>query len=111
MDPQLPGGCAMQTGKLALEDTVRISEEVVFRELDGEAVLLHLATGIYFGLNDVGTRIWALLRQDGALQSVFEAMKQQYDVAPERLEKDLLELVEQMRSKGLVTEHIATPVS
>jgi len=61
--------------------------------------------------NDVGTRVWNLLGQDGSLQSVFDAMKQQYDVAPEPLEMDLLDLVEQMRSKGLVTEHIPTPVS
>ena len=96
--------------KFSLQDTVRISEDVVFRELDGEAVLLNLASGVYFGLNDVGTRIWSLLAEDGALRSVFEAMKQQYDVPPERLEKDLLELVEQMRSKGLVLEHLPTPV-
>ena len=96
--------------KFSLQDTVRISEDVVFRELDGEAVLLNLGSGIYFGLNDVGTRIWSLLGQDGALRSVFEAMKQQYDVVPERLEKDLLELVEQMYSKGLVQEHLPTPV-
>ncbi|MBI2818954.1 MAG: PqqD family protein [Acidobacteria bacterium] len=96
--------------KFSLQDTVRISEDVVFRELDGEAVLLNLASGIYFGLNEVGTRIWTLLGQDGALQRVFDAMKQQYDVVPERLEKDLLELVEQMYSKGLVQEHLPTPV-
>ena len=96
--------------KFSLQDTVRISEDVVFRELDGEAVLLNLDSGIYFGLNEVGTRIWTVLGQDGALQSVFDAMKQQYDVVPERLEKDLLELVEQMHSKGLVQEHLPTPV-
>ena len=94
----------------SLEDTVRISEDVVFRELDGEAVLLHLGTGIYFGLNEVGTRIWTLLGQDGSLQSVLDAMVKQYDVAPDRLEKDLLQLVEQMREKGLVQEHLPTPV-
>jgi len=48
--PRLPCGCDMESAKLSLEDTVRISDEVVFRELEGEAVLLNLATGIYFGL-------------------------------------------------------------
>ena len=32
--------------------------DVVVRDLDGEAVVLDLATGTYFGLNDAGTRIW-----------------------------------------------------
>ena len=41
--------------------TYRPHPDVVCREIEGEAVLLHLGTGIYFGLNAVGTRIWQLL--------------------------------------------------
>ena len=100
----------MPMPRFCLDDTVQISEDVVFRELDGEAVLLHLGTGIYFGLNEVGTRIWTLLGQNGSLQSVLDDMLKQYDAAPDRLEKDLLQLVEQMREKGLVQEHLPTPV-
>lgn len=79
-----------------------MGSEVVFRELDGEAVLLSLATGTYFGLNQVGTRIWSLILEHGSLRDVFAAMSQEYDVAPETLEKDLLELVQQLSAKGLV---------
>jgi hypothetical protein len=95
---------------LSLKDTVRISGDVVFREIDGEGVLLNLGTGIYFGLNDVGTRIWNLLQQDGSLRKVFHSLQKQYDVTPDRLEQDLLQLVSQMLEKGLVLEHLPTPV-
>jgi Coenzyme PQQ synthesis protein D (PqqD) len=98
----------MQSNKLSLEITMRISDSVVFRELDGEAVLLNLNTGIYFGLNDVGTRIWTLLSQNGVLSSVFEVLKKEYDVAPDQLEKDILELAQQMQEKGLIEEHVST---
>ena len=100
---------ALESNKLTLQDTVRISDGVVFRELEGEAVLLNLETGVYFGLNGVGTRIWMLLGDNGALGSVFTAIQQEFDVAPERLEKDLLGLVQQLREKGLVEEHLSTP--
>ena len=96
---------------LSLHDTVLLSDQVVFRELDGEGVLLHLDKGIYFGLNDVGTRIWALLQEKGSLQTVFEALQRQYQVEPERLEKDLLALIAQMLEKNLVLEQSQTPVS
>jgi len=36
---------------LTLNDSIVVSEDVLFRELDDEAVLLNLKTGIYFGLN------------------------------------------------------------
>ena len=37
---------------------VRANDEVLFQELHGEGVLLNLKTGVYFGLDPVGARIW-----------------------------------------------------
>ena len=80
-----------------------ISNDVVSRDLEGEAVILNLESGIYFGLDKVGTRIWSLLQEDGSLRRAFDAMQQEYDVAPETLERDILRLVGELRAKGLVT--------
>jgi hypothetical protein len=54
------------------------------------------------GLNEVGTRMWNLLHQYSALQKVFEIMQDEYEVAPESLEQDLLHLVDQLCAQGLV---------
>jgi hypothetical protein len=78
------------------------TEIVVSRELEGEAVILNLESGVYFGLNEVGTRIWALIQQYSSLRKVLEAIQQEYDVAPQTLESDLLQLVEQLNARGLV---------
>lgn len=91
-----------ETRPISLESVVVVSPDAVSRELDGEAVILELASGTYFGLNDVGTRIWALIGERRSLRQVFEALRQEYDVQPEALERDLVELVERMREKGLV---------
>lgn len=98
-----------QPSRLTLADRVRVSDDVVFRELSGEVVLLNLATGIYYGLNDVGTRIWSLLAEEGSLESVKNALLRQYDVAPQQVEKDLLDLMEQLRSKGLIQQLEPSP--
>lgn len=98
---------AVETGtatqSITLEDSVQISDDAVFRELDGEAVILNLDTGIYFGLNTTGTRIWNLIAQHGSLQKVFETMAEEYDVPPESLENDILLLVGQLAEKKLVS--------
>jgi hypothetical protein len=85
-----------------LRDTVRINDDVVFRELEGEAVLLNLETGVYFGLNEVGTRIWSLLQEGVSLTQVLDQIQDEYTVSAEVLQEDLLRLVEQMLEKGLV---------
>jgi hypothetical protein len=92
----------MTEKKISLESTIEISGDVVSRELEGEAVILNLESGTYFGLDVVGTRIWSLLQEDGSLRRAFEEVLQEYEVAPEKLEGDILRLVEELRSKGLV---------
>jgi hypothetical protein len=79
--------------RVSLEDTFVISKDAVFRELQGEAVILDLNTGTYFGLNEVGTRVWQLIEQNGSLRAVFDALCAEYDAAPDTLEQDLLSLV------------------
>ena len=85
----------------SLNDSVKIDDQVVFRELEGEMVLLNLETGIYFGLDPVGTRIWTLLREHESLQQVFEVLLQEYDVPEPVLKADLLRLAREFSSHGL----------
>jgi hypothetical protein len=94
----------MQANQVSLDSFATINDDnVVSRDLEGEAVMLNLESGVYFGLNEVGTRIWALIQEHGLLRKVLETMQQEYEVAPQTLESDLLRLVEELRAKGLVS--------
>jgi hypothetical protein len=81
---------------------VKVSDEVVFRELDGEAVLLNLASGMYFGLDETGTRIWQLIDQHRHLAEVLAALCEEFDVSRDTMERDLLTLVSELSEKGLL---------
>lgn len=87
--------------KISLTDSMVIRDEVVFRELGAEAVLLNLETGTYFGLEPVGTRAWQLLVEHGSVAQVMDVMLREYDIDRERLERDLLELCGQLCAAGL----------
>ena len=86
---------------IALDSTVAASDDAVFREMDGESVLLNLETGMYFGLDEVGTRVWRLAADNGALRAVRERLVEEYDADPATIERDLLALAETLVSKGL----------
>lgn len=88
--------------EISLESNVAISSDVVSRDLEGEAVILNLESGTYFGLDPVGTRIWSLLQASGSLRRAFDVMLQEYDVAPQKLEDDMLRLVRELCAKGLL---------
>jgi hypothetical protein len=81
---------------------IRIAEDVIFRVLDDEAVILNLATGTYFGLNSVGTRLWQLLAEHGSVEQVVAAFLAEYEVEESQLRQELGDLIQQLVQEGLV---------
>ena len=90
--------------KRAKEVQLRIPDDVVFRDLAGEAGILNLATGTYFGLDQTGTRIWQLIGEHGSTARVIEAMLAEYDVDEAQLRQDIDSLIEKLESNGLVVK-------
>jgi hypothetical protein len=88
--------------QVSLDNRVTIHQDAVFRELDGEAVILQLEAGMYYGLDPVGTRLWQLIEAHGQLRPVLDAALQEFDVASDVLERDLIELVSGLAEKHLV---------
>ena len=88
--------------RVTLDDQVQCSGEVLVQEVGGEAVLLDLASERYFGLDPVGTRIWALLAQAPVLEQVHATLCEEFQAEPARIETDLLALVQQLAAAGLV---------
>ena len=80
----------------------RISPEVLFRELAGEAVLLDLKSQRYFGLDPVGTRIWQLLDEQRRTDSILATMLEEFDVEEAKLREDLDAFLDQLKDAGLI---------
>lgn len=88
-----------------LDTRVTVPQGVMFRDLDGEAVVLELESGRYFGLNETGTRMWLLLQEHGAVEPALHAMLAEYDVTEERLRKEMLSFVDTLSSQRLLEVH------
>lgn len=81
---------------------VRPAEEVIFREIDGEAIVLNPVDGRYYGLDEVATRMWLHLIRTGGVEAACREMLHEYEVSEDRLRGDLLAFVEELRSCGLI---------
>lgn len=81
---------------------VRPSADVIFRELEAEAVLLDLASGHYFGLNAVGTRIWLLLENGATVDSVAGGVAAEFDGDRDEIARDVVELLTELAARRLV---------
>jgi Coenzyme PQQ synthesis protein D (PqqD) len=78
------------------------SADVVSRVLDGEAVILDLASGKYLGLNAVATRVWELLGEGKAFGAIRAALLAEFDVPADVLDGDLDTLFADMTARGLI---------
>ena len=85
-----------------LESRISVHEDVLFRDLGGEAVILNLKSGKYYGLDRVGTRMWALLTQHGQVALAYRVLLDEYDVAEDRLQQDLLRLIDELVAHELL---------
>jgi len=87
---------------LSLDTTVVATDQSVSSDLAGERVLLHLESGVYYGLNEVGSHIWEALTETTTLQEVVNHLEGIYDVERSVLEDDVLDLVTDLLDAGLV---------
>ena len=86
-----------------LNQTITISPDVISQEVSGETVLLDLESENYFGLDEVGTRIWQLLQENKDLSSVVTTMLEEYEVSEEQLNEDMDALLGEVHTLGLIT--------
>ncbi len=87
---------------LSIHSIVVASPEQVSCPLGDESAILNLKNTVYYGLNSVGARVWELLQQPKSVGEIRDALLEEYEVEGERCERDLLDLLEKMRSEGLV---------
>jgi len=90
-------------------EAYRHSPDVVSRRIGDEFVLMDLELGTYFGLNQVGSRVWELTgERPQSLSALRDRIVEEFDVADEVAEQDLVKLLGQLASRGLL---IAEPTS
>jgi len=86
-----------------LNQTIALSPDVISQEVSGETVLLDLESENYFGLDEVGTRVWQLIKETNDLNSIFKTLLTEYEVSEERLQQDLTVLLTEIEGLGLIT--------
>jgi hypothetical protein len=92
---------------MAVEFTsqLRVPQNVLVRKLEDESVLLNLDTERYFGLDDVGTRMFDAVCESDSVEDAHRTLMDEYDVDPETLRRDLEALVERLLKSGLLQIH------
>jgi hypothetical protein len=82
------------------------SEEIAYKTLDGETIIINLVNGVYYSLPGVGSEAWELIASGRSLAENAAILSARYGIPFEVVAADLVRLAEQ-----LVTENLLGPDS
>jgi Coenzyme PQQ synthesis protein D (PqqD) len=84
--------------------SLRKNPNATFRALaaGGGGVLLHLESGEYHGLNEIGCKIWELIDGERTTADVIEAIRAEVDNPPPALDDDVTGFIDAMRERDLI---------
>ncbi len=85
-----------------LESKYVVPAPVMSRLVGDETVLMDLSTGMYFGLDGVGKRIWETLAEDQNLAAVAATIAAEYEVDEARAQADVIKFVGELVGRGLL---------
>ena len=76
--------------------------DVLLQDLEGEAVLLNLGNGQYYGMDENSYHMYKVLTSSSSVQTAFEALLQEYEIEPAQLKSDLDQFLAHLVENGLV---------
>ena len=83
---------------------IKANNKILFQKLGKEAVILHLDSEEYFGLDEIGTRIWEVLKQEGSTEKALSILLEEYNVEEEILRADIEEIIAQLRKEKILKD-------
>lgn len=91
------------TNEIEMSDTFTPHPDLEVRVLDGEAVILNVRTGAYFGTNPVGTEVWQAYSDGKTVAEAVDAVVARFDVDAEQAEADVLAFTGSLLKGGLLS--------
>jgi hypothetical protein len=87
-----------------LEMKLTIPQQVISRQTGDEMVLLDLESGLYFGVDGVGQRIWETFAEGRNLEEAIAVVVAEYEVEEAQAQADVIAFVRNLVDRGLLTE-------
>ena len=81
---------------------VRNDARLLTTVVDDELVGMSVEQGACYGLNGVGTRIWDMLAEPRSIDSLCDELTREYEVERAQCLSEVVDLLEELRSEGLL---------
>jgi hypothetical protein len=77
-------------------------KDVVFNKLDDEIVMMSIKNGEYYGLDNIGSRIWEIIEKPVSVRQIIDILKDEYSVSESQCKNDVNEFLDILLKKDLI---------
>ncbi|MEO0537623.1 MAG: PqqD family protein [Cyanobacteria bacterium P01_A01_bin.123] len=91
-----------QSSEISSNAVILLTQDQISCELSGEAVILNMVSGIYYGLNEVGAYIWELIQQPRSFGALCSILVEEYDVPAEVCKQELTNILLELKNANLI---------
>jgi len=90
------------SSRLGVDDTIVSSHEALWCDLHGEAMILNLTSGVYFGLEGIGSDLWAFIQTPHTLTEIIDHLCSRFDVRREVCQETIVNFLSQLAQHNLI---------
>jgi hypothetical protein len=84
------------------QDIISRQKGIVFNKLDDEIVMMSIKNGEYYGLDNIGSRIWEIIENPVSVRQIIDILKDEYEVAGDQCKIDVNEFLDLLLKKNLI---------
>ena len=92
----------MKKKEITTETVISQIEEIVDSDIDGETVMMSIENGEYYGLDDIGSRIWELIECPVKVSDLIDTLLERFDVDRETCEIDVLKFLNELNEDRIL---------
>ncbi len=92
----------MKKNEITTATTISQIEEIVASDIDGETVMMSIENGEYYGLDDIGSRIWELIEKPVKVSDLIDTLLERFDVDRETCKKDVLKFLNELNEDRIL---------
>lgn len=88
--------------KLTAQSFIVRNSQMVTSNIDGEIVMMSVENGEYYGLDEIGSRIWELLEKPIVVDNLIITLLNEFEVEHHQCYADTLDFLNDLFEKNLV---------
>ncbi len=92
----------MKKKEITTDTVISQIEEIVASDIDGETVMMSIQNGEYYGLDDIGSRIWGLFNKPVRVSDLIDTLLERFDVDRDTCKKDVLKFLNELNEDKIL---------